>query len=192
MPYQELYNLRQRQDSPSLDLQWFYDHALNLGWVNSIKMVRTEALDASVLCGIMLRRDNPADHGLTSDYVIITSKDLDPLKEKIVAMKEIMQIYRPDVSERNATELGFDNFVRQFFGNSAMPHVNAVTSEFKALWMALGVVCPEHYRRRYIIELCEEDGRPLADIANEMEVSEFHASRMLTDQYSDEIQGLLT
>lgn len=191
MPYQELYNLRQKEDSPSLDLKWFYDHALELGWVNSIRMVRTDALDADVLCGIMLRHDNPADQGLTSDYVIITSKQLNPIKEKIVALKELMQIYRPDVAERNATELGFDNFVRQFFGNSAMPRVKAVTSEFKALWMALGVVSPEHYRRRYISELAEEGGRSIDEIAAEMEVSKFHAERMMTEQYSDEIQALL-
>ncbi len=192
MPYQELYNLRQKENAPSLNLQWFYDHALDLGWVNSIRMVRTEALDADILCGMMLRRDNPTDHGITSDYVIITSKGLDPLKEKIVAMKELMQIYRPDVAEQNATELGFDNFVRQFFGTSAMPHVHAVTSEFKALWMALGVVCPEHYRRRYMSEVVAGNGLSVREIAIKMEVSEFHASRIMTEQYSDEIQGLLT
>lgn len=191
MPYQELYNLRQKEDSPSLDLKWFYDHALDLGWVNSIRMVRTDALDAGVLCGLVLRSPNPSDHGLTSNYVIITSKQLDPIKEKIVALKELMQVYRPNVSEQNATELGFDNFVRQFFGNSAMPRVKAVTSEFKSLWMALGVVCPEHYRRRYLSELADDNGRKIAEIAAEMEVSEFHAGRMMTEQYSDEIQALL-
>ena len=191
MPYRELYTLRQKEQSPSLDLGWFYDHTSNLGWVNSIKMVRTPDLDSTVLCGVMLRRNNPSDHGVTSDYVIITSSELadNPIKQKIVGMKELMQIYRPNADERNASALGFDKFVRQFFGHSGTERTNAVMSEYKALWMAIGVVCPEYIRQRFLSE--RAGGRLMAEIAAEMEVSEAHATAILSSQFEDEIQALL-
>ncbi len=191
MPYRDLYNLRQKQQSPSLDLQWFRDQAAELGWVNNLKMVRTDELDSSILCGLVLRRPNLSDHGITSDYIIITSGDLktNPIKEKTVAMKELMHLYRPFPAEENASALGFDTFVRQFFGHSASERTNAVMSEYKALWMALGVVCPEYIRTRFLSEY--EDGRPISEIAAEMEVQEYHAVTILSDQFTDEIQALL-
>lgn len=72
MPYLELYNFRQRQDKPSLDLEWFDSQTSGLNWVNSLKMVKTPEFDEDILCGLMLRNYNQKDHGLTSDYVVIT------------------------------------------------------------------------------------------------------------------------
>jgi len=192
MPYKALYTLRQSIDEPFVDLGWFVQQASDIQWAESISLVRTTELDHNIICGFIVRRPHSANHGLTSNYQIVTSMGIasDPIKEKMVALKELMHIYRPMAEEQNASQLALDNSLRQFFGRSGVTPSFAVMSEYKALWMAFGLVCPEHIRQRYISQL--NDGTiQLNQVAVALEISVHHARLIFSAQYDDEIGSLL-
>lgn len=185
MPYRALYTLRQQVAEPCLDLSWFLSEVRQTTWANSIEMISTDGFEDTYIRGFIVR--TPAsDHGLTSDYKIVTSSSLTPLKQKIVCMKELMHVLRPDMDEQNSSAIVLDNSLRQFFGHSGVTPSLAVMSENMTFWMALGLVCPESYRVKIKAQY-HANNSCIGTIAASIELEESQARALISEQYESEI-----
>lgn len=78
--------------------------------------------------------------------VIVVARDLNYCWKRFVVIKELMHYFdRPLEKVTNAAD--FAALVSEFSGPQ-IDRSNAMGSEVRALWMALGVICPENLRQQ--------------------------------------------
>lgn len=145
------------------------------------------------LSGFIVRHGS-TDNGLTHDYTIAVAEDLDktaPYMERFVVIKELMHCYF-SCDDRSATDsqMALETHMRQFFGQSATSQSLHVNAEYKALWMAMGVLCPERVRLQYLKEY-EADERSLDDIVEKIKAPPHIVQQLLSEQFEDEIRTIL-
>ncbi len=113
--------------------------------------------------------------------------------ERMVTIKEIMHCYfGPDFGGKYATDsqIALDNHLKRFFGRSYAIHSHADEAEAKALWMALGVLCPEH-RRQELKEEVMSNKRTIHDVAALLRIPQHHAAALMNHQFETEISEIL-
>lgn len=162
--------------------------------MEDIHIKRSDALPKSHLRGLVVAHCGGfIPHNMSANYTIIIAAGLDPEMERLVAIKELMHCYfGPDFGGKYATDSQFalDNHLKAFFGSSFAIHSHAVEAEAKALWMALGAICPEH-RRQYFKEQIAADEMTVEDVAGILRVPRHHAAALMNHQFETEIAEIL-
>lgn len=197
MPYKTLYHRRQNE-ADYLPRKWYYDDALELSWVKDITIKRSKKLPKNILRGLFVA-SGPKFNGsnLTASYTIILADGLPQEVERVVTIKELMHCYfGPDFGGRYATDsqIALDNHLKKFFGNSYTTHSHAVEAEHKALWMALGVLCPEHRRQEWKREAeasADQGKQVIQEIASTLKIPLHHAAALMGSQFETEIAAIL-
>jgi hypothetical protein len=153
--------------------------------------VATTELPPIDLRGFIVRHGLEAQNVMDHRYTIVVSEGLDPFMERFVTLKELMHCYF-EAGDGTATdsEIILDAHLRQFFGQSATSQSAHVKAEYTALWMAMGVLCPERrrveYRRRF-----EAGEISISDISQNLRAPDHIVRRFLSDQYEDEIRDII-
>lgn len=193
MPYKTLYNRRQ-SEADHLPISWYLNDALELSWVAGIHIKRSSELPKSHLRGLVVAHAGGfIPHDMSANYTIILADGLDPEMERLVAIKELMHCYfGPDFGGHYATDsqISLDNHMKAFFGRSFATHSHAVEAEAKALWMALGVICPEHRRQHFKQEIAAGN-LSLNDVAATLRIPVHHAAALMNHQFETEIAEIL-
>lgn len=193
MPYRKLYRNRQDSGQDFQPRQWYVDDAKQLSWVSGIDIRASIALPVEGLCGFVIRH-HPEGQGLRHRYTILVADGLDiiaPYMERFVVIKELMHCYFAcDDGSATDSEIILDTHMRQFFGQSATSQSDHVQAEYTALWMAMGVLCPEHRRKKYrtMLEKSEID---IQAIVESLRAPEHIVRLLLSDQFEDEIRDIL-
>ena len=191
MPYRKLYHDRQQAAEDSLPRQWYVDDAKGLQWVENITAQATNALPFEGLRGFIVRRRCAATHGLTSNFNIVIADGQDEFYERFVTIKEVMHCYfESDGGTMTDNQFALDTHIRQFFGLSASTQSLHVKAEYTALWMAMGVLCPEQKRKEFRQKF-EAGEMSLAEIVQRIRAPDHIVRRLLTDQFEDEIREIL-
>lgn len=113
--------------------------------------------------------------------------------ERFIVIKEIMHCYFGPDGGHWATDnsMTLDNHMRKFFGNSATVASAADEAEKKALWMAIGILCPEHLRLGYQHAVLHEKSMTFGDVAAKLMIPIHTAKALLSKQFEDEITHIL-
>jgi hypothetical protein len=192
--YKALYDDRQREGE-FLARDWYIKKTLALPWVRKISIKRTPLLNPALLRGLVIRKTVEVAGGIPSfDYYIRVADGMAIEQERFVVLKELMHCYFGPSPENLQYATGnaivFDTHFRQMFGDSSIapdsPHVQA---DKMAVWMALGVLCPEHVRQQYIGIACTAGG--LSKVAEKQVIPIKQASNLISDQYDDELARIL-
>lgn len=194
MTYKSLYNDRQAE-ADYLPRGWFIEKTEALQWVRNISIKRNSDLDGDKAKGFIVRKTVEMHGGIPRyDYFIRVAENLTIEEERFVVLKELMHCYfgptPENVKYAIGTSIVFNTHFRQMFGDSAMssdsPHVQA---EKMAVWMALGVLCPEHVREAYVAKAGEPGG--IEEIAGEQIIPIKQAYNLTSSQYEDELANIL-
>jgi hypothetical protein len=111
--------------------------------------VLVRGFDPTILRGAFLL---PGPAGLSKlarwskgEPVILIARDMEPIWHRFVMIKELMH-YFDEPLEHVSTPVEFESLLQEF-NAPKLKRSLGMTSEVKALWMALGVVCPELLRQ---------------------------------------------
>lgn len=193
MPYKKLYRNRQDANGDYQPRSWYVDDAESLSWVAEINPVATDAMPVEGLCGFIVRhKEDP--NTLSHKYTIVVAEGLDDTAaymERFVVIKELMHCYFVcDDQSATDSQIALETHMRQFFGHSATSPSLHVIAEYKALWMAMGVLCPEIRRQEYRVAY-DNDELTLKQISDFLRAPEHIVQQLLTDQFDDEIRAIL-
>ena len=193
MPYRKLYRNRQDANGDHQPLQWYVDDAQQLSWVAGIDLRASDAMPVDGLCGFIVRH-KAATQELCHHYTILLAEGLDeavPHMERFVAIKELMHCYFVcDDGSATDSQIILETHVRQFFGNSATSQSLHVQAEFTALWMAVGVLCPEQKRLEYRERVAAHE-LDIQYVVDALKAPEHIVQLLLSDQFEDEIRDIL-
>ena len=192
MPYRKLYTKRQDANGAYQPRSWYVDDAKNLSWVSGIEIDATDAMPIEGLSGFIVRY-KPENAGLRHRYQVIVAEGLDatPFMERFVVIKEIMHCYFAcDDGSATDSQIVLDTHMRQFFGKSATTQSLHVQAEYRAFWMAMGVMCPE--RLRVEARARTQSGEwSITQVSEMIRTPEHIVSQMLSDQFEDELRDIL-
>lgn len=146
--------------------------------------------------GLIYASNKETHGGLESlDYTIIIADGMTPEYERFVTIKELMHCYFAPNNEKNVryltgTQIALENHMNAFFGGatSKPPQDEA---EKMALWMAIGVLTPEHDRTALIARIkakttsVEQEGVTLKVPAKQVKA-------MISNFYQAEISKLIS
>lgn len=162
--------------------------------MEKIHLKRSHVLPKSHVRGLVIAHQAGfIPHSLAANYTIIIAAGLEPEMERMVVIKELMHCYfGPDFGGAYATssQIALDNHMKAFFGRSFATHSHAEEAEAKALWMALGVICPEHRRQQFKEQLAAGDCT-IAQVAAGLRIPNHHAAALLNHQFETEIAEIL-
>ena len=169
------------------------DDALELSWVSGLTIKVSKRLDKERVRGLIISHGPNFINGLEANYTIIVAEDLAPEMERFIIIKEIMHCYFGPNGGSWATDtsMSLDNHMRKFFGNSATVISAADEDEKKALWMAIGVLCPEHTRLEYQRAVMHDHSMTYDDVARKLMIPLHTAKALLSKQFEDEITHIL-
>ncbi|UAJ11225.1 hypothetical protein [Polymorphobacter megasporae] len=193
MPYRRLYKNRQEANSDYQPRQWYVNDAKELSWVADIAIKASAAMPVNGLRGFIVRH-HAEPSVLRHKYTIVVAEGVDETvkyMERFIVIKELMHCYF-EIDDRSSTdtEIILDQHMRQFFGQSARTQSVHVRAEYTALWMAMGVLCPERRRLEYRRKF-ESGEIALEAIAESLRAPAHIVRRLLTDQFEDEIREIL-
>jgi hypothetical protein len=193
LPYKKLYRNRQDANQDFQPRSWYVNDALAVSWVADIQLKATSAMPVEGLRGFIVRHQ-PDKNALSHNYTVVVAEGLDvdcPYMERFVVIKELMHCYF-DCDDRSATDsqIALDTHMRQFFGQSATSQSLHVQAEYTALWMAMGVLCPEHRRLEYRRQF-DDKHIDLQHISDALKAPLHIVRRLLTDQFEDELRLIL-
>lgn len=195
MPYKSLYSRRQAE-AAYLPRSWYVADAQQLQWVRNIVIKVSSELDKNAVRGMIIRKTAEMHGGIPRfDYHIYVAENMTPEMERFVVIKELMHCYFGPTPEniKYATDnaIILETHARQIFGDSAIspnsPHVKA---ERMGLWMAVGVLCPEHVRTTFTEQLAAKT-TDLQQIAADLKIPPRQAYNLTSKQYEDEIANIL-
>jgi hypothetical protein len=136
-------------------------------------------------------RHAPPPNGFEHPYTIVVAEGLDTFMERFVVIKELMHCYfEADDGTATDSELILDAHMRQFFGQSASTQSLHVQAEYTALWMAMGVLCPERRRSEYRKKV-KHNEMSLDDVVNFVRAPIHIVRRLLSEQFEDELRRIL-
>lgn len=195
MTYKSLYNDRQAEGE-YLPRSWYIEQTERLQWVRNISIKKNPHLKSSKGQGFIVRKNAEQHGGITRfDYFIRIAGDLSIEAERFVVIKELMHCHFGPTPENLKYATGnaivFNTHFRQMFGDSAIatdsPHVQA---ELMALWMACGVLMPEHLRNEYVARVHSGDDCR-EELARKLCIPLKQAYNLTSSQYEDEIAAIL-
>lgn len=149
-------------------------------------------LDKARVRGLVISHSPGFINGFEANYSIILADGLSPEMERFITIKELMHCYFGPSGGSSATDtaMTLDNHFRKFFGNSATIESAAAEAEVKALWMAIGVICPERDRLEFQ-RAVEQRTMTFEDVAKTLMIPVHTAKAMLSKQFEDEISHIL-
>lgn len=193
MPFKTLYKRRQAE-AEWLPLAWYVADAKELSWVNhKIQIKRTVALPKTHLRGMIIQH-NPGfmPHALEFTHTIFIASGLSPEMERIVLIKELMHLYFGPNGGIGATDsqVVLENHMQEMFAASADIRSHQYRAETQAIWMAIGVLTPEHVRMRYQAQVMSGENT-IEAVAATLHVPLHTAKALLSHQYDQEISRIL-
>lgn len=164
-----------------------------VNWVGDLTIKVTDAMPVDGLSGFIVRY-HPDAHSLKHNYSIVLAEHLDGVTdfmERFVAIKEMMHCYfSSDDGSATDSQIILDIHMRQFFGKSATSQSLHVQAEYTALWMAMGVLCPEARREEYRLQLVAKECT-IEEISKQIKAPTHIVQQLLSDQFEDELRDIL-
>lgn len=122
-------------------------------------------------------------------HVILIAREMTYCWTRFVQVKEMMHLFDSEV-EKTSTGSEVEDLLTELAGPANPAKISRYhESEYKAMWMALAVLCPEKERAVYARK--RETGMSDYDIADELKIPEQFISSLLGDKYKDIIQEIL-
>ncbi|MEP5232502.1 MAG: hypothetical protein ABJQ78_13830 [Alloalcanivorax sp.] len=122
-------------------------------------------------------------------HVILIARGMTYCWTRFVQVKEMMHLFDSEV-EKTSTGSEVEDLLTELAGPANPAKISRYhESEYKAMWMALAVLCPEKERAVYARK--REAGMSDYDIADELKIPEQFISSLLGDKYKDIIQEIL-
>lgn len=156
-------------------------------------LVLLRTMDPATIAGFIVFPDEDADpaHPFVrwgrGEPVICVARSLNYCWQRFVVIKELMHYFDPPLEKVNTPE-DFGALLTEF----AAPQPDrslAMNSEVSALWMALGIMCPEI--RRQSLERRRAKGELTdLDIAQELKMPAAYVPLLFTAQYKHNIGRL--
>lgn len=186
-PYGELYTYCQ-----SLDLHIGRNEVLKkVEEIIGQKIAIVSAgLDIAKVRGYFLS-SSKTDSGLVKQqkgaHVIVIGRANNRCWTRFVIFKELMHCFDHPL-ERTSSRADFGGLIEEFSSPNVARSLQ-MESEVKALWMALGIVCPEQHRIEF--QKLRDDGkRSDMDIAKELLIPAQHIPSLFHPNYKEEIKRL--
>lgn len=154
-------------------------------------MLRT--MNPAVLAGFIVfpSTDTDPNHPLLKfgkgEPVIVVSRSLNYCWQRFVILKEMMHYFDQSL-ERVTNPADFGSLLAEFAGPQPDRSL-AMNSEVKALWMALGVMCPEELRQEFERQLAHGATNPGA-IAERLKMPLAYVHMLFYPQYKQIIGEL--
>jgi len=191
--YSTLYKSRQ-SEAKYLPRAWYYNDALSLPWVRKIQIKRSKNLDPDRVRGLIYASNLETHGGLESlDYNIIIADGMSPAEERFVTIKELMHCYFAPVSKNvkylTGTEIALENHMSVFFENATAESAQN-QAEKMALWMAIGVLCPERDRQTIMTGL-KDDKTTIEAECGILKVPTTQVKALISKVYDVEIAKLI-
>ncbi|MBF0562889.1 MAG: hypothetical protein HQL37_12925 [Alphaproteobacteria bacterium] len=162
------------------------DKVIELSCRGKIRTMKT-TLDVASCRGFYLSAGN-CDHQFVKQHgstVIVLARGLNPCWERFVFTKELMHHF-DDPAEASDSGDKFERMLEDLVpgGRERSPQAD---SEVACFWMALAVLCPESYRKKFDAE--RRAGR-LDDyaIALQLRIPQVYVHRLFEDQYLKNIE----
>jgi len=189
MPYIELYNRSQNNTVP-LSLSWLVNDAQELTWVHGIESKRTDDLDAKICRGFIIENPSHLFPNFVGNFLIVTSKSLNRCWERFVFIKELMHVYDKSISKTDTSEK-LDRQLAELANLSSTEEMSPqMQDEVRAVWMALGISCPEEKRVYYKNKL-ESGALTEGAVAKEILIPAAYIRHLVSDLYDQEIHRIL-
>lgn len=150
--------------------------------------------DINLLRGFFLSAAIPNPHWRVvqaggDKHVILIARGMTYCWTRFVQVKEMMHLFDSEV-EKTSTGSEVEDLLTELAGPANPAKISRYhESEYKAMWMALAVLCPEKERAVYARK--REAGMSDFDIADELKIPEQFISSLLGDKYKDIIQEIL-
>lgn len=171
------------------------DETLSITGVDRVSIIKTSRFSPDVCRGIYLSPQS-AEHPFActvGQHAILISRHLNQCWERLIIVKELMHLLDGD---KEAIDTGekFDRVLSEIFVNSGT--VCAQTqSEFRALWMALGVLVPEKFRLslRDAWRQAKSNGVISADldVAHKLKIPAIYIPVLFSPAYAHEVGSIL-
>ena len=147
MTYSKLYDLVQRHTN-KLGTKWIRDQVIDITSISSVKEQWTGVLDDTSIRGFYI--EGPLGPPVPLDdneVLIVLARSLNRDWRRIVYTKELMHAFdEPD--EKTDTPEKFD-VQSEKFSDPSVEVSPQFRAEVKALWRALGALCPEELRLEF-------------------------------------------
>lgn len=115
--------------------------------------------------------------------LIVLARDLNRCWERLVQTKELMHLFDSD-HEKTATATDFEKLLNDFAVPTPGDDSPQMSSEVKALIMALACLCPEKARAQFKAD-CEKGHIDHYGIALQLRVPTLYVPLVLSDRFSD-------
>lgn len=149
------------------------------------------SLDTSSCRGLYLSARN-TDHPFARQnggHVIITARELSPLWERLIFIKEPMYIF-DDPSEATDTDDAFEKLLSEFSAQSAEKWSPQMEAEIDCFWMVSALMCQPDarlaYKKRY-----DDDPSQLDKIVEELGMPQHSVAQLLSSRFDAAMQKIL-
>lgn len=194
MSFRELYDYCQTLTVP-VGRNALRDRILAMAGMR-VRVIKDGGLDIRVCRGYYLSASN-AEHPVIVQAgganVIVLARDNNRCWERFVFLKELLHVF--DSVERSMGTGPQLEAVLQAFEGTGNPANPQSQSEYRAMWMAAALMCPEARREEYVAisNLPKDDPRYMDDlaIATSLRMPRQWVQRILQPSYSEIIQIVL-
>lgn len=171
------------------------DEILSITGIDKVSIIKTSRLTLNVCRGIYISPLS-IEHPFActvGQHAILISRDLNRCWERLIIVKELMHLLDGD-SEAIDTGEKFDRVLSEIFVNSGTicPQTR---SEFRALWMALGVLVPEKIRLSLRDEWIQAKSHGVIsadlDIAHKLKIPAIYIPFLFSPTYAQEVGSIL-
>lgn len=111
-------------------------------------LIMRRTMDPAIIAGFIVwpgQTDHPFARLGRGEPIIVVARAHNYCWERFVVVKELMHCFDESL-ERVSTGEEFESLITEF-GGPQLERSIAMNSEVKALWMALGLLCPEETRQ---------------------------------------------
>jgi hypothetical protein len=189
MTYSELFDRVQRHENTNaISTKWIRDQVIAITSITAVKEQWTGVIDGTVIRGFYI--EGPLGPPVPLDEneaLIVLARSLDRDWRRIVYTKELMHAFDAP-EEKSDTPEKFDVQIERFADPSAdmSPQYRA---EIKALWRALGVLCPEKLRMTFKEDIAAGKMSE-AVVAASLRIPAQFVRILIRDDFADAIEKL--
>lgn len=185
MGYKDLYSYCQSL-SPKISRKQIIPKVLDLTGIEVIRTAYTDAFDETICRGFFV---DGVSHRYGSGKFIVVHRNLTYCWKRMVYVKELMHCFDAE-SEMAGSAESFENLLNDLAIPDLEEETPQIQSESNAVFMALGVLCPEKCRLEYIKK--KQDGL-ISDysIAVDLRIPEGYIPLLLHPLYEEKIGSLV-
>lgn len=187
MSYSKLYQHCQGL-TPKIGRNVIRDKVLELTGVSRVSE-QWDSLDPAVCRGYSLHGINAAHpiHEHHGDHLIVIAREQSYCWKRFIFVKELMHLFDTN-DEKTADKESFERVLIEF-GSGSPDRSRQMSAEIKAVWMALGLFCPEQHRLQLERDLIAQK-MDSYDVANHLKIPQDHIPRLFSKDYPRIIQKL--